>query len=66
MNTIIWKLRFMLRVIQRAGWWRSWAWSAAWAEMVAITEIDDFWRDENPVWTADECLSYWQDDGDNT
>ena len=58
---LIWRIRFVLRMLQRIGFTRYWQWDAAFAEMKSVIESDETYWHDNPVWSADECLSYWNE-----
>lgn len=68
-----WAAQFKLRIITRltkgpTQWTRDEAIKAAQAEWEAVSEAtgeDANWSvEEDPAAAADECLSYWDDDGE--
>lgn len=65
-----WGRRFTARIVERltvegSPWTREQAEAAAEAELEAIDSEDRRWaRHDTPEDSADEALTYWEDDGD--
>lgn len=60
-----WEARFKTRIIARLMQSPT-EWTIEAAQEAAQNEFDCVTVDltDNPEWSADECLSYWDDDGD--
>ena len=63
MGELIWRIRYTLRIMKRTGMsWGKCDFMFAWETSLAGLEcIDGDWKNECPIDSADEEMSYWEE-----